>query len=199
MTSNGLLVVTALRSEHAALVGTGLRVERCGMGEQRAYAWVRSRGDDLPDALLIIGVAGGLDPALRATDVVVATSVQDRGNDVVLPGGAGLVAQLRRIGLTVRTGPIACSQNLRMDNAERAELHRAGALCVDMESAAIVRAWAARTPITVVRVVVDTVRAGLLHPATIPNGVRALWTIRRSAPAVRAWSDDGGTGERGTS
>ena len=57
-----------------------------------------------------------------------------------------------------------------------------------MESAAIVRHWAGRTPVTVVRIIVDTRRRGLVHPATVPNGARALWTMRRVARALQTWT-----------
>jgi 4-hydroxy-3-methylbut-2-enyl diphosphate reductase len=57
-----------------------------------------------------------------------------------------------------------------------------------MEAAAIVRARPDAIPTAVVRVVVDTTHTRLAHPATITNGTRALWTLRRIVPAVRAWA-----------
>jgi 4-hydroxy-3-methylbut-2-enyl diphosphate reductase len=186
--STGPLVVTALRTEYAALLKCGLHVERCGMGETRARRWA-SECDTDAAALAVVGVAGGLDPALRAGDVVIATEVHDEHAWTALSDVSSLVADLRREGLPVSAGPIACSQHLMMDRAERARLHVAGALCVDMESAAIAQAWAQRSPLAVVRVVVDTVDAGLLHPATVPRGIRALRTIRRIAPALGRWCD----------
>lgn len=174
------LVVAALRAECLAMARLGLPVARCGMGERRARAWAQREPADGIDRLVLIGVSGGLDPDLRAGDVIVASAV----DGAPLEPAEYVSAALRQAGLHPRTDPIASSQHLLMRRAERAALHAAGALCVDMESAAIVRAWGDRCPVTVVRVVVDTVHAGLIHPLTLPNGVRALVTIRRIARAL---------------
>ena len=40
----------------------------------------------------------------------------------------------------------------------------------------------------VVRVVVDTPSAPLVHPRTVPNGVRALRVLARVAAALPAWA-----------
>ncbi len=63
-----LLVVTALRSERAALWGRvdGARVAHCGMGPERARDWLPHLYDAQPRAVIVAGLAGGLDPSLRA-------------------------------------------------------------------------------------------------------------------------------------
>lgn len=176
-----LLVVAALRTEYLALCGHGLSLARCGLGERRARRWAQRQSGTGVEHLVLVGVSGGLELDLRATDVVVASSVLDGRTSTALPPADDLAAALVRAGLHVQTGAIATSQQLLMGRPQRAALHAAGALCVDMESAGIVQGWAGRSPVTIVRVVVDTPHAGLLHPATIPNGVRALVTIRRVA------------------
>ena len=87
------LAVVALRSEYAAVLGCGIRTDRCGMGEANANRWASRRHDGV-EALAVIGVAGGLDPALTATDVVVATEVRDHHTHTGLPDPAALVNRL---------------------------------------------------------------------------------------------------------
>ena len=59
-----LLVVTALRTEYAALAGQvpGALVERCGMGMKRVQAWVPRIAALAPDAVVVAGVGGGVEP-----------------------------------------------------------------------------------------------------------------------------------------
>ena len=64
---SGLLVITALRAEHAVLSGRvpGATVARCGLGVERARSWLPQLAALAPDAIVVAGVAGGLDPTLR--------------------------------------------------------------------------------------------------------------------------------------
>ncbi len=193
-----LLVVAALRTEYAALRGRAgsAHVERCGMGTERVERWIRSRGDALrPDAVVVAGVGGALDPSLRPGDVVVADEVRGPNGRTALRAAAPLVAELRRLGLRVHHGPVLTRDSIVGGRDERAALFATGALVVDMESAPIVHSFATRgVPVAVVRVVVDTVAAPLLRPATVTNGVRALATLRRLAPVLSSWAAL--TGER---
>ncbi|MDT4920393.1 MAG: 4-hydroxy-3-methylbut-2-en-yl diphosphate reductase [Pseudonocardiales bacterium] len=188
-----LLVIAALRTERLALAGAGpdTVVERCGMGPARVRRWLPRLDELAPSAVVVAGLAGGLDPALRAGDVVVATEVLDATGAVALPAGAPLVAELRNLGMRVHHGPIVTTDRLVTGPAERARLASGGAIAVDMESAPIVRALAARAgpvPVAVVRVIVDTVDSPLARLATMSAGVRALRTLRRAGPALRAWA-----------
>jgi 4-hydroxy-3-methylbut-2-enyl diphosphate reductase len=189
--SDGLLVVTALRSEYAALAGRvgGARLERCGMGPARVHAWLPTVADMRPDGVIVAGVAGGVHPSLRPGDVVVASEVRGPRKRAVLRSGAPLVAELRKMGLRVRSGPILSRETLIGGPDEREQLADTGVLAVDMESADIAAAYSDRgIPVAVVRVVVDTATVPLLRPATVYAGVKALSVLRRMAPAFENWA-----------
>jgi 4-hydroxy-3-methylbut-2-enyl diphosphate reductase len=188
---NDLLVVTALRSEYAALSGQvpGATLERCGMGPARVSDWLPRLAQLNPGAVAVAGVAGSLDPSLRSGDVVVASEVRDESGRTVLRAAGPLAAELRRMGLRVHVGPIMSSDHI-VTGREREKLAATGALAVDMESAAIVRALKDHErPIAVVRVIVDTVHSPLHRLTTITAGARALHTLRRTGPALRRWAD----------
>jgi 4-hydroxy-3-methylbut-2-enyl diphosphate reductase len=189
---DGLLVVTALRSEYAALasrVGSA-RLERCGMGPARVRQWLPSVADLNPSAVVVAGVAGGLDPSLRPGDVVVASEVRATHKRVVLRAGAPLVAELRRLGLRVRSGPMLSRETLIGGPDERERLAETGALAVDMESADIAAAFADRgIPVAVVRVIVDTATVPLMRPNTIYAGVKALSVVRRAGSVLERWAE----------
>jgi 4-hydroxy-3-methylbut-2-enyl diphosphate reductase len=186
-----LVVVTALRSEYVALRGHvgGAQLIRCGIGAPEGRRWAGRLAGGHTRAVAVAGVAGGLDPALATGDVVVATEVRDDRGRIVLRGAAPLAAELRRMGMRVHTGPmVSCA---RIAGGEhRSRLAASGALAVDMESAAVARAalTAGRVPVAVVRVVVDTAYTPVVHPATVPTGLRALLTLRRIGPALDRWA-----------
>jgi 4-hydroxy-3-methylbut-2-enyl diphosphate reductase len=77
---NHLLVVSALRSERAALASAlpNATLARCGMGRDRVDRWLTNLPDAQASAIVVAGVAGAVDPALRPGDVVVASEVRDR-------------------------------------------------------------------------------------------------------------------------
>jgi 4-hydroxy-3-methylbut-2-enyl diphosphate reductase len=169
-----LLVVAALRSEFAALAGQvgDARLERCGMGPARVRAWLPDALASRPDAVVVAGVAGGLDPSLRPGDIVVASEVRGPHRRTVLRSGAPLVAELRRLGLRVRSGPMLSRETLIGGADEREQLAETGALAADMESADIAAAFTDQhIPVAVVRVIVDTATVPLMRPATVYAGV----------------------------
>jgi 4-hydroxy-3-methylbut-2-enyl diphosphate reductase len=189
----GLAVVAALRSEYAALQGQvpGAVLERCGMGPNRVREWLPRLREIDPDAVVVAGVAGGLNPSLRPGDIVVASEVRDEHGRTVLRAAAPLVAELRRMGLRVRSGPVLSCDRIVGDADEREQLAATGALAVDMESAALVRALGREPdrPVAVVRVIVDTAHSPVARLATLTAGARALLTLRRVGPALRSWAD----------
>ncbi len=186
-------MVTALRSEYAALRGqlTHAALQRCGMGLERVQRSLPRLLEARPAVVAVAGVAGGLDPSLRAGDIVVASEVRDATGRITLREAAPLVAELRRAGLRVRTGPVLSLDRIAGDADEREKLAATGALAVDMESAAIARAARAqphRPPVAVVRVIVDTATSPLLRPQTVTAGIKALRVLRRTAPALERWA-----------
>jgi 4-hydroxy-3-methylbut-2-enyl diphosphate reductase len=188
---NELLVVTALRTEYAALAGQvpGARVERCGMGLKRVQVWLPRLAELEPHAVVVAGVGGGVSPELRAGDVVVASEVRDDIGRTVLRAAAPLVAALREQGLRVHTGPMVSTDHI-VTGSERERLARTGALAVDMESSAVVRALPTRDlPVAVVRVIVDTAYTPLGRLRTVGAGAKALRVLRRIGPSLRVWAD----------
>lgn len=191
--TGGLLVVAALRSEYASLSGRvpAATLQRCGMGPEAAQSWADRLTALRPSTLAIAGLAGGLDPSLRPGDVVVADEVRDEHGRITLRAAMPLAAELRRMGLRVRTGPAVTRDHI-VSGREREVLARTGALVVDMESAAIVRAAESSLgalPIAVVRVVVDTAWTPLMRLATVPAGARALLILRQLGPALARWAE----------
>ena len=140
-------------------------------------------------SVVIAGVAGALTPQVAPADVVVANGLVDGARRSTLPEPAVLAGLLRAAGMSVHVGPVLST---RRPGGERAALHaETGAIAVDLESAFL--AGALRTPgpavpLAVVRVVVDTPSAPLLHPKTVPNGVRALRMLARVAALLPAWA-----------
>jgi 4-hydroxy-3-methylbut-2-en-1-yl diphosphate reductase len=192
--ADDLTIVTALRSEYLALHGQvpGARIERCGMGTERVRAWLPQLTGITPSAIVVAGVAGGLDPSLRPGDVIVANEVRDEKGRAVLRGGGPLAADLRRMGMRVRTGAIVSTDRIINSIAERDRLAATGAIAVDMESAALAREAVRRfpgRPVAVVRVIVDTAVIPVARLATVPAGIKALRVLRRTGPALRRWAD----------
>jgi 4-hydroxy-3-methylbut-2-enyl diphosphate reductase len=187
MTVPSATVCTPLRTEWLALRGrvATADVVRTGRGTGRA------RGG----AVLVAGVAGGLRPDLRPGDLVVATEVWHDGaaedTRVTCPAGPFVAGDLRRLGLTVRTGPVVTVNGVVHDPAVRRRLAGTGALAVDTESS---RLTSANAGTTVIRAIVDTPTRPLLRPGTPVRGLAALSALRRAAPVIDAWA--AATGER---
>jgi 4-hydroxy-3-methylbut-2-enyl diphosphate reductase len=165
--------------ERAALRGTVPAPVRAGMGPARARAARR------PGPSLVVGVAGALVPGVSAGDLVVATEVRrPDGEPVPVPSAPLLAGALRRLGLTVHTGPLASSPVL-VAGPGRAALAGSGALAVDMESAWLVPDDG--SPYAALRAIVDTPQRPLFRPGTPVRGVAALRALRRARPAVAQW------------
>ncbi|MBA8824549.1 4-hydroxy-3-methylbut-2-enyl diphosphate reductase [Saccharopolyspora lacisalsi] len=187
--STGLLVCAPLHVEAWALRrDLGSRtVRRTGYGVRRSARSAVRLLHHPGHALAVAGVAGGIDPAVRSGDVVVADDLLGADGTVVRTcRSARLVEELRRRGLTVHCGPIVTADRL-VRGAERPEWSRTEAIAVDMESAVLAGAAGDRA-FAVVRVAVDTVCEPLLNPGTPRRGWAALRQLRRTAGPLARWA-----------
>jgi 4-hydroxy-3-methylbut-2-enyl diphosphate reductase len=151
-----------------------------GMGPERARS-ARVTGD----AIAVAGFCGGVDPSLRPGDVVLATELRSGDGVLPCPGSARLAGPLRDLGLRVTTGAVHSAASI-VGPEERDRLRETGVLAVDMESYWLAVA-AEERPLAVLRVVVDEAGRRLLHPRTLPAGIRAFRTLRRAASTLPGW------------
>jgi len=179
-----LLVLSPMAIEEAALRSKG-RVLRTGMGPERArIAAARALAIEVQN-VAIAGLCGGVDPALRAGDVVCASELRCQdGTTVPVPGATELAETARRHGLRAHVGPVVSADRV-LTPAERSKLD--GALAVDMESAWLAGCAGGR-PLAVMRVVVDGAGRRLTDPRIALDGVRALRALRRCSAVLSEWS-----------
>ena len=179
-----VLVLAPLVVEEAALRGSG-RILRTGMGRRRArIAAARALAIEAR-SVVVAGVAGGVAPGLLPGDVVCATHVRgDDGTEAAVPGSALLAEALERQGLRVHIGAMASTSRL-LPPAERAQLD--GVLAVDMESAWLAAAAGERS-FAVLRAIADPAGRRLADPRIVPEGVRALQSLRRCRAAIVDWA-----------
>jgi adenosylhomocysteine nucleosidase len=146
-------------SELAAL-GAGSLLAVSGIGRAAADAAARTLIDAGVSALLTFGLAGGLDPALKAGSVVIANEVISAdgirypANQAWRERVAAAIGSLR----AVSEGAVLTSPHAIETAADKAAAFRAtGAAAVDMESAAVAAVAADhKLPFIAVRVIVDT-------------------------------------------
>jgi 4-hydroxy-3-methylbut-2-enyl diphosphate reductase len=120
----------------------------------------------------------------RAGEVIVATEVRSAGGGVETTGAETLAGALRAGGYTVHCGALWTASRL-VRGVQRRRLAEQGVLGVDMESFPLARLG---VPFAAVRSIVDTPERGLVGPATLTNGPRALRALRGLGPALLAWS-----------
>lgn len=174
-----LISQSAFRSDSIARVeieGCGLLLTRTGVGPDHAETTAHRLFEEGPvAAALSLGVAGGLSPHVRTGDLIV-------GDRVILRRGSG---QVSREDTGVRLNSFACDPGLqdaagtaleRWDSRyyrgpiltvdhivptaqeKRRLAAESGAIALDMESAAVASAAAARSiPFLAVRGVLDTI------------------------------------------
>ncbi|WP_280268357.1 hypothetical protein [Nocardia wallacei] len=173
-------VCAPLRSEWAALRGAiAAPMVRTGRGPTH-------RLDGQAGAIAVAGVAGALAPGLLPGDLVVAQEIRRRGS--MLPSYAAplLYSALRHLGLRVHLGPIYSAEYI-VDGPARERLAATGALAVDTESAFLAGAVPDGRAV-VLRAIVDTPNAPLVHPGTVLRGIRALHALRCAAPILDRWA-----------
>jgi 4-hydroxy-3-methylbut-2-en-1-yl diphosphate reductase len=187
----GYVVCAPMRVEQlavaAGLRGTGVTVERTGMGPAHSGRWARNIRGGGP--VILLGVAGGVAADVEPGDVVVATAVSTKGGvDPVSCAATDEVADaIRSLGLRVRAGPIASCATLAA-GTKLVRLGQSGPLAVDMESAYVAAGIGPRS-LVVVRVITDTADQPIFRPSIIARGARALGALRRVARTVPDWAD----------
>ncbi|HEY3683407.1 MAG TPA: 4-hydroxy-3-methylbut-2-enyl diphosphate reductase [Streptosporangiaceae bacterium] len=183
-----LVVCAPLGIEAHAVSGglSGARVVSGCAGPERAAATARDLAARSFGALAVVGFGGALVTGMRPGDVVVATEVRDGTRTHACPSAPLLAGELRRAGLTVRTGPVLSTDHVVRD-AERHGYATSGALAVDMESAYLAEGAGDR-PLAVVRVIVDSPERRLMSPKTVTGGITARRVLCKVGPAVEKWA-----------
>jgi adenosylhomocysteine nucleosidase len=180
-----MLLITPSQAEYRAvearvreyLASDSLEIVISGIGTGCAVAFGRQLGarSRPPETLALVGVAGGLDPALGVGDTVLASAALDEGGRqapctvISLPGAAA--------------GPVLTVSRALYTPAEKAAARGTGALAVEMEAYPLA-AWAAErgVPFVHARVILD--------PAdeTLPDLGDALDGFGRARTGPLAWS-----------
>lgn len=147
-------IVVGMKSE-AALLPPGGRPACAGGIPARAETLARRMADDGAVALVSIGIAGGLDPALRPGTLIIASGVETAGT--VFGTDAAWAGRLLALLPHARSGLVVGAERIAASPADKAALFRSrGALAVDMESGAVARVAAERRlPFAVIRSVSD--------------------------------------------
>lgn len=198
-----LLVACALGIERVALrtggrrgADTPMTLLRTGMGPKAAErSMTRAlEGDALRDAAVVAtGFCAGLAPGMHPGDLVVADETRDAHGRTLCVAPDLLVKELVKAvpGRTVHTGPLLGSDHV-IRGHERGALLATGAIAVDMESAATLRAATVATggdgrPVAAVRVVVDAPEHELVRIGTLRGGLSAFRVLRSVLPAFFEW------------
>ena len=192
--TGGLLVLTPLAIEAWAVRRAlpGATVLKTGLGREKSIEALSMVDRIDPEAVVIAGFCGALDPSLQPGDLVVASGLRGSDNSCMTLEPELLASGLRRDGIRARSGLIISADRL-VRGDERTALYESGGMAVDMESAWLARAARSR-PLAVVRVVVDTPGRELFNPInTIIGGVRGLRTLTRVGPALRDWASHQGS------
>ncbi len=172
-----VLVVTGLVQEARIAAGPGMMVICSSSDPQQLRALLTVFDPNSIRGVISFGVAGGLDPSLKAGDIVVATEVT--AGDARWLAGLSLsedhIARAAIGGRRVVRGVLAGAEEVVVAQARKAALHlRTGAAAVDMESH-IAAAYAAESglPFAALRVISDPAHRtlpSLAKDAIKPNG-----------------------------
>jgi adenosylhomocysteine nucleosidase len=192
-----VLIVTGLVQEARIAAGPGMTVICSSSDPQQLRALLATLDSTTFRGVISFGVAGGLDPALKSGDVVVATEVL--AGDIRFLAGSALneeiitsVALKRR--RVVRGGLAGVEQVVAAKSCKAALRSVTGAAAVDMESH-IAAAYAAEAglPFAALRVISDPANRALpalAMTAIKPNGDidlrKVLSGVARNPSMLRA-------------
>lgn len=187
-------VIVGLKSEIAA-VAPALPPDTlyfaAGGGPDRAADAARRLAREGAELLVSLGLAGGLDPALRCGDLVVAASVIVQGKESLDTAPewrerlAGALAGAPGTTTRLVVAPIAGSDTAVSSAAAKAALYRGTqAVAVDMESHGVARgARLAGVPFVALRVVAD--EADRAIPWSAMAGMAPDGSVRPAAVILR--------------
>lgn len=160
-----VLAVSGLAKEIRLAAGPGVEAVGAGGNPERLTRLLDARAVPACRAVVSFGIAGGLDPALRPGDVVVATGVVSLAGR--FESDPALVASLARslsgFGARLVQADLAGADAAVLSVTAKADLHRASAAAaVDMESH-VAAAFAQRhgLPFAALRVVCDPAERAL--------------------------------------
>lgn len=202
-----LLLACALSLERRALrsgippeAAGPVAVLRTGMGPERAARSVAGRLAREPfraAPVIATGFCAGLSAGMRPGDVVVAETTEEvrGGGATACVHNGPLLDALELLGARVHTGLLLGSDRVVRGAAGRAKLRARGAVAVDMESAATLRAASAADtspqhgdrPVAAVRVVVDAPEHELMRIGTLRGGIAAFRVLSSVLPALFEW------------
>jgi adenosylhomocysteine nucleosidase len=172
-----VLIVTGLVQEARIAAGPGMIVICSSSDPQQLRALLATLDSSSFRGVVSLGVAGGLDPALRSGDIVVATEVLSGDTrflaDMALNEEMVASATLRRRKI-VRGGLAGVEEVIAAKACKAALWSETGASAVDMESH-IAAAYAAKAgiPFAALRVISDPAHRALpelAKTAVKPNG-----------------------------
>jgi adenosylhomocysteine nucleosidase len=162
------------RRDGLSLLSDGALLAVSGMGGAPAALAARRLVEAGAAALMSFGLAGGLDPALRAGTVVLPSEVISRGGARFLtsPGWREQLERAIALQRSVAGGILLTSAQPIGAVADKAAAFReTGAVAVDMESLGVAEVAAAHNlPFIAVRVIVDT--AADVLPRTVMAATR---------------------------
>jgi adenosylhomocysteine nucleosidase len=202
-----VLAVTPTLREARALPGACV----AGAGARCGPALARVLDEQRPSAVVLAGVAGGLDPSLAPGAVVLVREARAEGVAPVAPDPALFAearAALRRAGIAFVSAPaLTVAGPIAAPDAKRDAWNATGAAVIDMETQVMASLLAERgVPWLAVRTVLDpardtlprelarwqdeadnaaAVRAALRHPASWPAFMRLAIQERRALRSLR--------------
>jgi nucleoside phosphorylase len=176
------VIITGMGTRNAeAKANSALGLAASGVGSGLPLA-------ERPDAVLVIGLCGGLTESFREQRIVAYTECLSTGPHKAPPLQCsrvltdGVVRRLQQHGITVDRVINITSPRIATTKADRLALAKSGAAAVDMESYPIISAAArAGVPAVVLRVVSDSLDTEMpdFNPALNAQGAmdsrKALW------------------------